>query len=404
MDLLTEWMGCSLCPFSRPVGAFAEKDNVPEVLSALDNPDKYVVIEIAPSIRATIGEEFGAQPRAVLTKKIYAALRKIGFDRIWDTNFSADLTVMEEGHELIGRVKNGGVLPQFTSCCPGWINFCEKFYPELIPHLSSAKSPQQMFGAVAKTYAAERLGIDPGKVFVVSVMPCTAKKFERDREELKDASQYWADKNKPFQEFPDVDAVLTTRELAKLLKIHNINLLEMPEEDADSLLGKYTGAATIFGRTGGVMVAALRTVYEVIEGRLLQDIEMEALGEYEGVKTAAIPTFAGKLKIAVTSGLNNARMICEDIKKGGEFSRYHFIEIMACPGGCVGGGGQLITPLTAKKQARTEGLNRDDRGCPIRKSHENPEIKEIYDSFLEQPCGKLSHGLLHTHYKGQVEK
>ncbi len=401
MNLLTDWLDCGLCAFSRPVGAFSEKDDVVKVINALNDPDKYVVIEIAPSIRSTIGEEFGAEPGTVVTNKIYAALRKIGFDRIWDTNFTADLTIMEEGYELIGRVKNSGVLPQFTSCCPGWIKFCETFYPELIPHLSSAKSPQQMFGATAKTYAAEKLGVDPDKMFVVSVMPCTAKKYERSREELVDAYEYWVEKGKAKEQFPDVDVVLSTRECAKLLKIYKINLLDMPEEDADGLLGEYSGAAPIFGRTGGVMTAALRTAYEVIEGKPLKDMELEALGEYDGIKTASVPTGAGEIKIAVASGLNNARMICEDIRKGGEFAKYHFIEIMACPGGCVGGGGQIVTPMLSKKLARAEGLNEDDRNRPLRKSHENPEIKKIYEDFLHEPCGELSHHLLHTHYFGR---
>ncbi|HZX46777.1 MAG TPA: [FeFe] hydrogenase, group A [Clostridia bacterium] len=398
MNLLTDWLGCGLCAFSRPVGAFSERDDVAKVINALKDPDKYVVIEIAPSIRSTIGEEFGAKPGTVVTRKLYAALREIGFDRIWDTNFSADLTIMEEGYELIGRVKDNGVLPQFTSCCPGWIKFCETYYPELIPHLSSAKSPQQMFGAIAKTYAAQELNIDPDKMFVVSVMPCTAKKYERDREEFMDAYEYWKEKERIMDKFPDVDVVLSTRECAKLIKMFNLDLLGMPEQEADSMLGEYTGAAPIFGRTGGVMTAALRTAYEVIEGKPLEDIELEALGRYEGIKTASIPTGVGEIKIAVTSGLSNARLICEDIKKGGEFSKYHFIEIMTCPGGCVGGGGQIVTPVLAKKLARAAGLNEDDRNCPIRKSHENPDIKELYNDFLDEPCGELSHHLLHTHY------
>jgi iron-only hydrogenase group A len=399
MYLLKDWMNCNSCPFSRPIGAFTEIDNVIEVMNALKDPDKYVVVEVAPSIRSTIGEEFGAEPETVVTKKLYSALRKIGFDRIWDTNFTADLTIMEEGYELIERIKNKRILPQFTSCCPAWIKFCEQFYPELIPHLSSAKSPQQMFGAIAKTYAAEKLGIDPTKMFVVSVMPCTAKKFERSRDEFIDAYEYWSEKGiAKGKKFSDVDAVISTRECAKLLKIYDIDLLEMPEEDADSLMREYSGAATIFGRTGGVMVAALRTVYEVIENKPLEDMEFEQLGRYEGIKTATIPTSVGELKVAVAFGLNNARLICEDVKKGGEFSKYHFIEIMACPGGCVGGGGQTITPILAKKLARAAGLNEDDRNRPIRKSHENPEIKEIYDTFLKEPCGELSHHLLHTHY------
>lgn len=399
MEMLTNWMDCNLCPFSRPVAAFSEKDDILKVVDALKNPEKYVVVEIAPSIRATIGEEFGAEAGTVVTKKLYSALRRIGFDRIWDTNFSADLTIMEEGYELIDRITGNKVLPQFTSCCPGWVKFCETFYPELVSHISTAKSPQQMFGATAKTYAAKKLEVDPDKMFVVSVMPCTAKKFERSREEFVDAHKYWEGSGKIEEVYPDVDAVLTTRECARLLKMYGINLAEMPEENADSLLGEYTGAATIFGRTGGVMVAALRTAYEVIEGKSAQDIELSALGEYENVKTSVIPTSVGELKVAVVFGLKSARMICEDIKSGGEFSKYHFIEIMSCPGGCVGGGGQVITPMLSKKLARAEGLNEDDKSSIIRKSHENAEIKQVYNEFLDKPCGELSHHLLHTCYK-----
>jgi len=402
ISLMKDWLDCSSCPFSRPVGAITEQDDVGKVIQALKDPEKYMVVEMAPAVRATIGEEFGAKPGTVVTGKLYSALKEAGFDRIWDTNYTADLTIMEEGYELIDRLSNNKVLPQFTSCCPAWIKFVETYYPTLIPHLSSAKSPQQMFGAVAKTYAAQKLEIDPAKMFVVSLMPCTAKKYEKDREELKDAAHYWKEKGKEGH-YPDVDAVLTTRECAKLLKLLNIDLMKIPDGQADSLLGDYTGAATIFGRTGGVMTAALRTAYEVVVGQPLGDLELKALGEYEGIKTASIPVGGTEVKVAVVFGLKNARMICEDILKGGEFSKYHFIEVMTCPGGCVGGGGQIITTNVLKAMARAQGLNKDDKDQPLRKSHENPEVKGIYEDFLGKPCSILSHHLLHTSYKERKE-
>lgn len=398
VQLVKEWLGCSSCPFSRPIGAITEKDEVDKVIDALNDTEKYVVVEMAPAVRATIGEEFGAEPGTVVTEKLYTALKMAGFDRIGDTNYTADLTIMEEGYELIDRLGNSKTLPQFTSCCPAWVKFVETYYPTLIPNLSSAKSPQQMFGAVAKTYLAQNLNIDPAKMYVVSIMPCTAKKYEKSRDEFKDAAHYWSEQGKTGH-YPDVDAVLTTRECAKLLKKLNINLMQVPEGKPDSLLGDYTGAATIFGRTGGVMTAALRTAYEVVEGKPLGDIELATLGEYSGVKTAALPVGGSDVKVAVVFGLKNARMVCEDILNGGEFSKYHFIEVMTCPGGCVGGGGQIITTNVLKAVARTKGLNSDDQNQTLRKSHENPEIKQIYSDFLEKPCSELSHHLLHTHYQ-----
>jgi len=397
VQLVKEWLDCKSCPYSRPIGAITENDEVNKVLAALKDPDKYVVVEMAPAVRATIGEEFGAQPGTIVTEKLYSALKQAGFDRIWDTNYSADLTIMEEGFELIDRLSNNKTLPQFTSCCPAWVKFVETYYPSLMPNLSSAKSPQQMFGAVAKTYAADKIKVDPANMYVVSVMPCTAKKYEKSRDEFKDAAHYWS-KHGESGDYPDVDAVLTTRECAKLFKLLNINLMEMPDGKPDLLLGDYTGAATIFGRTGGVMTAALRTAYEVVEGKPLGDIELEALGEYNGLKTAALPVGGNEVKVAVAFGLKTARMICEDILKGGEFSKYHFIEVMTCPGGCVGGGGQIITTNVVKAMARTQGLNKDDKDQPLRKSHDNQEIKQIYSDFLEKPCSELSHHLLHTHY------
>jgi iron-only hydrogenase group A len=357
-------------------------------------------------IRATLGEEFGMEPGTLVTGKLYAGLRRMGFRQVWDTNFSADLTIMEEGFELIHRLNNGGVLPQFTSCSPGWIRYCEIFFPDLIPNLSTAKSPQQMLSAVAKTFAAEKLGVDPRKMFVVSIMPCTAKKIEAARKEMDSAYRYWREKGRVEEkdQFQDVDAVLTSREAAKLLKMGRIDLAAMPEEQHDPLLGQYTGAAPIFGRTGGVMEAALRTAYEVIAKEPLKTLTFESLGTLEGVKTATIPVNGIDVKVAVAHGLANARKVCESVRQGGEFSEYHFIEFMACEGGCIGGGGQVIPTNTIMRKARTGGVNNDDRQQPLRKSHLNPEVEQLYKEFLHEPLGHLSHHLLHTTYVDRSQK
>lgn len=399
-------MGCTPCPFSRPLGAMREVDDAAKVWNALKESDKYVVVEFAPAVRATLGEEFGMEPGTLVTGKLCAALRRLGFRRVWDTNFSADLTIMEEGYELIHRLNGGGALPQFTSCSPGWIRYCEIFYPDLIPNLSTAKSPQQMFGAVAKTYAAEKLGVDPRSIFVVSIMPCTAKKFEASREEMDSAYRYWLDKGviDAKDRFPDVDAVLTSREAAKLLKMGRIDLAAMPDEPHDPLLGQYTGAAPIFGRTGGVMEAALRTAYEVVAKKPLEKLEFEQLGTMEGVKTAVIPINGTEIRVAVAHGLGNAKKICESVRTGGEFSKYHFIEFMACEGGCIGGGGQIIPTNSLVRKNRTAGVNLDDRRQPMRKSHLNSEVEQLYKEFLHKPLGHLSHLLLHTAYVDRSQK
>ena len=395
-----DWMGCRMCSFARPLGAMREIDDTRKVWDILKDKDQYVVVQFAPAVRATLGEEFNMEPGVLVTNKMYAGLRRLGFDRIWDTNFTADLTIIEEGNELIKRVKEGGVLPQITSCSPGWIKFCETFYPDLIPNLSSAKSPQQMLGSCAKTYAAEKLGVDPRKMTVVSIMPCTAKKFEAKREEMCDAFKYWLEKDKVEEQekFYDVDIVLTTRELGKLFKMGGINLGDMPDEEADPLVGQYTGAGTIFGKTGGVMEAALRTAYEVMTGKTLEVLEFEELGTMEGIKKATIPINDLNVKVAVAHGLGNAKIVCESIKNCGEFADYHFIEFMACPGGCLGGGGQSIMTNTLTRRMRAEALNRDDRGSAFRKSHENPEVTQIYSDFLKEPLSHLSHHLLHINY------
>lgn len=399
-DFGADLMGCTPCPFSRPLGAMREIDDSRKVWNALKDNEKYVVVQFAPAVRVTLGEEFGMEPGTLVTNKLYAALRRLGFKQVWDTNFSADLTIMEEGYELIHRLNSGGALPQFTSCSPGWIRYCEIFYPDLIPNLSTAKSPQQMLGAVAKTHAAERLGIDPRKMFVVSIMPCTAKKIEAAREEMDSAYHHWLEKGKIEEKdrFQDIDVVLTSREAAKLLKMGKIDLASMPEEQHDPLLGEYTGAAPIFGRTGGVMEAALRTAYEVVAKKPLESLEFESLGTMEGVKVATVPVNGIEVKVAVAHGLGNARKVCESVREGGEFSKYHFIEFMACEGGCIGGGGQLIPTNTFVRKARTGGVNLDDRQQPLRKSHLNPEVEQLYKDFLQEPLGHLSHHLLHTTY------
>ncbi len=405
-DFVAKLMGCEPCPYSRPLGAMREVDDTRKVWDALKDKEKYVVVQFAPAIRATLGEEFGMEPGTLVTGKLYAGLRRLGFNQVWDTNFSADLTIMEEGFELIHRLNNGGVLPQFTSCSPGWIRYCEIFYPDLIPNLSTAKSPQQMLGAVAKTFAAEKLSVDPRKMFVVSIMPCTAKKIECAREEMDSARRYWLEKGKieEADHFQDVDAVLTSREAAKLLKMGRVDLAAMPEEQHDPLLGQYTGAAPIFGRTGGVMEAALRTAYEVITKEPLKTLTFDSLGTLEGVKTATIPVGGIEVKVAVAHGLSNAKKICESVRQGGEFSKYHFIEFMACEGGCIGGGGQLIPTNTFTRKARTGGVNTDDRQQALRKSHLNPEVEQLYKDFLHEPLGHLSHHLLHTTYVDRSQK
>jgi iron-only hydrogenase group A len=383
-----------------------EMDDTRKVWDALHDKDKYVVVQFAPAVRATLGEEFGMEPGTLVTGKLYAGLRRLGFHQVWDTNFSADLTIMEEGFELIHRLNNGETLPQFTSCSPGWIRYCEIFYPDLIANLSTAKSPQQMLGAVAKTFAAEKLGVDPRKMFVVSIMPCTAKKIEAAREEMNSACRYWQEKGQVEEkdQFQDIDAVLTSREAAKLLKMGRVDLAAMAEEQPDPLLGQYTGAAPIFGRTGGVMEAALRTAYEVIAKEPLKKLTFESLGTLEGVKSATVPVNGIDVKVAVVHGLGNAKKVCESVREGGEFSKYHFIEFMACEGGCIGGGGQVIPTNTIMRKARTGGVNNDDRQQPLRKSHLNPEVEQLYKDFLHEPLGHVSHVLLHTTYVDRSPK
>lgn len=388
---------CGQCINVCPVGALREKDQTQVVWEAINDPQKTVVVQTAPAVRAALGEEFGLPIGTSVTKKMVAALRRIGFDKIFDTDFTADLTIMEEGSELLARIKEGGKLPLITSCSPGWVKYCEHHFPEFLDNLSTAKSPQQMFGALAKTYYPEKAGLNPAEVFSVSIMPCTAKKFEASRPELTDSG------------YADVDAVLTTRELAEMIKEAGIDFLALPEEEYDAPMGISTGAGLIFGATGGVMEAALRTVYELVTGQTLAKLDFETVRGLEGVKEAAVelPPL-GTVKVAVAHGLGNAKNLLEKVKSGE--ADYHFIEIMACPGGCVGGGGQpLVSGPERLKLAedyralRAKAIYNEDAGMPIRKSHDNPAVKALYDEYLAKPLGEKSHHLLHTHYQPRVK-
>jgi NADH-quinone oxidoreductase subunit G len=382
----TNCVACGQCIMACPVGALYEKDDVAEVWKALNDPSKHVVVQEAPAIRAALGEEFGMKPGTLVTGKMIAALRKLGFDKVFDTNFTADLTIIEEGNELLQRVKTGGTLPMITSCSPGWIKFCEHFYPDLLDHLSTCKSPQQMFGALAKSYYAELEGIDPKDIVSVSIMPCTAKKFEAQRPEMSDSG------------FQDVDYVLTTRELARMIKEAGIDFNNLKDEEYDAPMGEYTGAATIFGATGGVMEAALRTVYAVVTGQNLPSLDITPVRGLEGVKEATVEVGAlGKVKVAVAHGLGNARKVMDKIREGK--ADYAFIEIMCCPGGCIAGGGEPIPTNNEIRVLRSEALYFDDgKVQKLRQSHESPSVKKAYEVFLKEPLGHKSHKLLHTKY------
>ncbi len=372
----------------EPLFAAYNVCHLDEVKAALADADKVTMVQSAPAVRVAIEEEFGAKLGTLSDGKLAAALRKVGFNFVYDTNFAADLTIMEEGTELITRVTKGGVLPMFTSCCPAWVSFLERNYPELKDHLSSCKSPQQMEGAVFKTYGAELNKIDPAKIFSVSVMPCTCKEFECSREEMKDSG------------YRDVDVVLTTRELAWLLRDAGIDLAELEEEEFDNPLGEYTGAATIFGVTGGVMEAAIRTGYELITGQAIPSVDVTPVRGTEGFRVAAMQVGDLTLKVGVVTGLKNVVPVLEDMKAGK--LDLHFIEVMTCPEGCVSGGGQpKLLMDTDKEEAyanRRAATFVHDENLPLRKSHENPSIKKIYADFLKEPNGKISHHLLHTKY------
>ncbi|HAJ93719.1 MAG TPA: ferredoxin [Synergistaceae bacterium] len=384
-------IACGQCIMACPVGALYEKDEVEDVWKAIHDPTKHVVVQEAPAIRAALGEEFGLPAGTLVTGKMISALRQLGFDKVFDTNFSADLTIIEEGNELLKRVKEGGKLPMITSCSPGWIKFCEHFYPDLLDHLSTCKSPQQMFGALAKTYYAQTAGIDPKDIVSVSIMPCTAKKFESARPEMNSSG------------YRDVDIVLTTRELARMIKEAGIDFLNLPEGNYDAPMGEYTGAGTIFGATGGVMEAALRTVYAVVTGENLPSLDITPVRGLEGVKEATVKVGAlGEVKVAVAHGLGNARKVMDQIREGK--TDYAFIEIMCCPGGCVGGGGEPIPTDNEIRRLRAGALYMDDSQVQNkRQSHENPSITKLYDNFLKEPLGHKSHELLHTHYEQRGE-
>ena len=391
-------VNCGQCLLVCPTGALVENNDISGVWKALADPKKIVVVETAPAVRASIGEEFGMAPGTLVTGKMAASLRRLGFDRVFDTQFSADLTIMEEGHELIDRIKNKGVLPLITSCSPGWIKFAEHFYPKTLAHVSSCKSPQQMFGAVAKTYYAQKFNLDPRNIVVVSIMPCVAKKFEAKRPEMDSAFEFWKDKLnlKDSEHFQDVDFVLTTREAARMIKEAGIDFINLSDENFDEPLGVSTGAGVIFGATGGVMEAALRTAYEILTNKTLEKIDFEAVRGLQGIKTSEVDIDGMKVKVAVANSLSNARVLLEEVQA--EKSPYAFIEIMTCPGGCIGGGGQPIPTDAAVRQKRMEAIYREDKNKPLRKSHQNPAVAELYKEFLGSPPGEKSHHLLHTHY------
>ena len=386
---------CGQCVSVCPTGALMEKSEIDQVDAAF-KAGKYVVVQTAPAVRAALGEEFGMPIGTAVTGKMVAALRRLGFNKVFDTNYAADLTIMEEATELLGRIKNGGALPMITSCSPGWVNYAEYNYSELLPHLSSCKSPHEMFGAILKSYYAEKIGVNPADMYVVSIMPCTAKKAEKEREQLKTNGLF------------DVDAVLTTRELAKLIRRSGINFNKLPDEEFDyDLVGDYTGAGVIFGATGGVMEAALRTAYHALTGKEHEAIKFEAVRGMDGIKEASIDVNGTVLNVAVAHGMKNAKILLDEIKEGK--SKYTFIEIMGCPGGCVAGGGQpYVKPqflpnegldiLDTFRAKRAAALYSEDEGRPIRQSHNNEQIKALYKEFLGEPNSHKAHELLHTTY------
>jgi NADH-quinone oxidoreductase subunit G/NADP-reducing hydrogenase subunit HndD len=375
---------CGQCAAVCPVGAIYERSAIRDIWHAIADPAKHVVVQAAPAVQVSIAEALGMEPGTPMAGKMVAALRRLGFDKVFSTEFTADLTILEEGTELLGRLQNGGTLPLITSCSPGWIKFIEHNFPELLDNLSTCKSPQQMFGALAKTYYAEKHGIDPSKIYSVSLMPCTAKKFEASRPEMK-ASGY-----------PDVDAVITTRELARMINEASLDISLLENEEFDTPFGILTGAATIFGTTGGVAEAALRTLYELVNGQEMPTMEYEPVRGLDGIKEASVNLGGTDVKIAVTSGLKNAREVLDRVNRGE--ANYHFIEIMACPGGCIGGGGQPINNGSDNRIARAAGIYKTDAANKIRKSHDNPAVKQLYAEFLGEPNSHKAHSLLHTHY------
>lgn len=382
-------VSCGQCIVNCPTGAIYEKDDTAKVLEAINDPEKFVVVHTAPSIRVTLGECFGMHIGTNVQGKMVAALRRLGFDKVFDTDFGADLTIVEEANEFLGRVQNGGVLPMITSCSPGWIKYCEHYYPDMLDHLSSCKSPQQMSGAVIKTWYAKKMGIDPKDIVVVGIMPCTAKKFETKRE------------NQSASGYPDVDYSLTTRELGRMIESAGIFFKHLPDEEFDNPLGDSTGAAVIFGATGGVMEAALRTAVEKLSGEELKSLDFTEVRGTEGIKEASYTVNGMEVKVCVVSGLANANTIMEKVKNG--TADYHFIEIMGCPGGCVNGGGQPIQHAVVRnfvdlKARRAAALYEADKDMPLRKSHESEAVKRLYAEFLGEPGSHKAHEVLHTSY------
>lgn len=382
-------VSCGQCIVNCPTGAIYEKDDTAKVLDAINDPEKFVVVHTAPSIRVTLGECFGMHIGTNVQGKMVAALRRLGFDKVFDTDFGADLTIVEEANEFLGRVQSGGVLPMITSCSPGWIKYCEHYYPDMLDHLSTCKSPQQMSGAIIKTWYAEKMGIDPKDIVVVGIMPCTAKKFETKRDDQA-ASGY-----------PDVDYSLTTRELGRMIESAGIYFKHLPDEEFDNPLGDSTGAAVIFGATGGVMEAALRTAVEKLSGEELKSLDFTEVRGAEGIKEASYTVNGMEIKVCVVSGLANANTIMEKVKNG--TADYHFIEIMGCPGGCVNGGGQPIQHAVVRnfvdlRARRAAALYEADKDMPLRKSHESEAVKRLYAEFLGEPGSHKAHEVLHTSY------
>lgn len=382
-------VSCGQCIVNCPTGAIYEKDDTAKVLEAINDPEKFVVVHTAPSIRVTLGECFGMHIGTNVQGKMVAALRRLGFDKVFDTDFGADLTIVEEANEFLGRVQNGGVLPMITSCSPGWIKYCEHYYPDMLDHLSTCKSPQQMSGAIIKIWYAEKMGIDPKDIVVVGIMPCTAKKFETKRDDQA-ASGY-----------PDVDYSLTTRELGRMIESAGIYFKHLPDEEFDNPLGDSTGAAVIFGATGGVMEAALRTAVEKLSGEELKSLDFTEVRGTDGIKEASYTVNGMEVKVCVVSGLANANTIMEKVKNG--TADYHFIEIMGCPGGCVNGGGQPIQHAVVRnfvdlRARRAAALYEADKDMPLRKSHESEAVKRLYDEFLGEPGSHKAHEVLHTSY------
>jgi len=382
---LSRCINCGQCVIACPTGALSEKSDIQHVIDALNDPDKFVVVQHAPAVSVTLAEEFGFAPGEFdIDGKMVAALRLMGFDRVFDTSFSADLTIMEEGTELVHRITHGGKLPMTTSCSPGWIKYIEQFYPDLLEHVSTCKSPQQMMGAIIKSFFAEREGIDPKKIYSVSIMPCTAKKFEARRPEMTQNN------------IPDVDAVLTTRELARLIRIFGVDIRSLVPDTADTPFGERTTAGKIFGASGGVMEAAIRSAYFLITGHELKDLHVEAVRGYTGIREAKVKINDLEVGVAVTSSLANAKILMDQVRAGRK--DLHFIEIMTCPGGCIAGGGQPFGTDLESIKARNKALYQIDDAEALKTSHSNQWVQRLYKEFLGEPCGEKSHHLLHTHY------